>query len=675
MALNPSESNGGDTVSGTVTLKDKFNINLGAALPSYDVAPAVAYRSTLVSGKKQSLMALVCDPQLPLRADKIPALQMLDTRMLLKPHDWGVSDWPIENRRCPIVIVDRPLGPRVMPSLDTHISPMNEDLITRLLIRPAAEFLELIGNKNLTHRAIRPDNIFYRDVEQTRMVLGDCSSSPPAIAQPAVFETIESGMALPVGRGDGSSTNDLYSLGVTILSLLIGHVPMAKLTDEQVIEEKLTHGSYNALVGRERVSLTMMEVLRGLLNDDPKERWATSDLVFWSDGLRQNPKPRLIPNKANRPFVFNGNAYQTPRELANAFVKNWDAAVTPIKDGSLNVWLRRGFSDEALIETVNDAMIDPVVADRADDALVAKVCIALDPDAPLRYRKLRATVEGLGMLIGHYLEDDDMRDSFAQVMREQLYAYWQRNQARISEAQQKFVADYDRSRNNLDRIGLGLGVERVAYDLNSNLPCRSPILTNDYVIEADQLLPALEHLATSGVEFSSLVDRNMAAFLASKMERHVQADLRDLDNKVDLHVPLIASVKILSTLQERVAKTDFVDLAGAVATMLGPSVERFHSRTVRKRVRDGLKKATRTGRLSHLVGTVNDPRNVAADAEAFKQASAAYAQTVMEDQWVEYEKTNREYFAREKGAQMAATVSGVITCIASVLIFVFMMLF
>ena len=116
--------------------------------------------------------------------------------MLLKPHDWGVSDWPIENRRCPIVIVDRPLGSRVMPSLDARMRPMNEDLVARLLIRPAAEFLELIANQNLTHRAIRPDNVFYSDAEQTRMFWGTVSS-PPAIAQPTVFETI-GGMALPL---------------------------------------------------------------------------------------------------------------------------------------------------------------------------------------------------------------------------------------------------------------------------------------------------------------------------------------------------------------------------------------------------------------------------------------------------------------------------------------------
>lgn len=675
MALNLSGSSDGDSASGSVTLKGRFNINLGAALPTYDVAPAIAYKAEFVSDKNRPLMALICDPQLPLRADKIFALRTLETRMLLKPHDWGVSDWPIENRRCPIVIVDRPLGSRIMPSLDVRMRPMNEDLVARLLIRPAADFLELIANQNLTHRAIRPDNVFYSDAEQTRMVLGDCISSPPAIAQPTVFETIESGMALPAGRGDGSSTNDLYSLGVTILSLLIGHVPMAEMTDEQVIEEKLTHGSYNALVGRERLSLTMMEVLRGLLNDDPKERWAVSDLMFWSYGRRQNPKPAAIPRKANRPFVFDGREYQTTRDLSNAFVNNWDAAVTPIKDGSLNVWLRRGFSDEELIESVNEAMTDPLGIERTDDWLVSRVCIALDPNAPLRYRELKATVEGLGMLIGHYLDDEDMRDLFSKVLREQLHGFWLRNQRRLTEAQEKFVLEYDRSRTNTDRIGLGLGIERVAYDLNPNLPCRSPILANDYVVETNGLLPALEHMAVSGVEFTSLVDRNIAAFLASKMARQVQADLRDLDNKVDPHVSLIASVKILSTVQDRVSKTEFVDLAGAVSTMLEPSVKRFHSRTVRKRVRNGLKKATRSGRLARLVEAIDDPRDVAADAGAFQQATAAYARTVMEDQRLEYEKTHREYFAREMGAQMSATVSGVITCIASVLIFVVMMFF
>ncbi len=215
----------------------------------------------------------------------------------------------------------------------------------------------------------------------------------------------------------------------------------------------------------------------------------------------------------------------------------------------------------------------------------------------------------------------------------------------------------------------------MAYDLNPNLPCQSPLLASDYVVEVSALLPALEYLAVNGVEFKELVDRNLSAFLASRLARQVTADLRDLDNKVDPHVSLIAAVKILSTVQDRISKKEFVDLAGAVATMLEPSIKRFHSRTVRKRVREGLKKATRSGRLAKLVEAINDPRDVEADKRAFQQAVAVYGRTVMEDQRLAYEKTHREYFAREMGAQMASTVSGFITCIASVLIFVVMMFF
>jgi hypothetical protein len=676
MALNLAGSNKNEnSASGGVTLKGRFKIHLGGAIPAYDVAPCIAHNASVIADSDIPVMALICDPMLPLRVDKITPIRSLETRMMLKPHDWGVIDWVSEGRRCPAVIIDRPNGGRVMPSLDAKMRPIHEDTIARLLIRPGAEFLELLAINNLTHRAIRPDNVFYADAEQSRMVFGDCVSAPPGIAQPTIFETIESGMVLPAGRGDGSSLDDLYSLGVTVLTLLIGHVPLAGMTGEQIIKEKLTHGTYNALGKNERISLTMMELLRGLLHDDPQERWTVSDLMYWSAGRRQTPKPQVIPRKANRPFVFDGEEYNSTRELANGFVNNWDAAVIPIKDGSLNVWLRRGFNDEELIKRVNTAMTDPVMIDRSDDWMVSRVCIALDPQAPIRYRELRATVNGLGALIGFYLDDENMRDQFGKTLREELPAFWQKNQRSLTKVEEKCVGDYGRARINVDRIGLGLGIERIAYDLNPNLPCRSPIFENDYVVEVAEMLPALEFIAVSKGELKSLVDRNGAAFLASKMGRHVTADLRDLDNKVDPYVSLIAAVKILATIQDRVSKHDFVELSGAVASMLEPAIKRFHSRSIRKRVGGGLEKATRHGGLSSLVYAINNPHDVAADTNAFQQAVAVYSRTVMEDQRLEYEKTHRDYFAREMGAQMSSTVSGFFTCVASVLIVIAMMYF
>ena len=171
---------------------------------------------------------------------------------------------------------------------------------------------------------------------------------------------------------------------------------MAEMTDEQVIEEKLTHGSYNALVGRERLSLTMMEVLRGLLNDDPKERWAVSDLMYWSHGRRQNPKPAAVPRKSQSAFRLRRTRVpDNPRSLER-FRKQLGCRRHADQGWLIKRWLRRGFSDEELIESVNEAMTDPLGIERTDDWLVSRVCIALDPNAPLRYRELKATVEGLG---------------------------------------------------------------------------------------------------------------------------------------------------------------------------------------------------------------------------------------------------------------------------------------
>ena len=90
-------------------------------------------------------MALVCDPQLLLRADKVMRLRAIETRMLLKPYDWGVIDWPIENRRCPAVIVDRPAGGRVIPSLDTRTRPMHEDAVSRMLISSGGRIVGTTG--------------------------------------------------------------------------------------------------------------------------------------------------------------------------------------------------------------------------------------------------------------------------------------------------------------------------------------------------------------------------------------------------------------------------------------------------------------------------------------------------------------------------------------------------
>ena len=120
------------------------------------------------------------------------------------------------------------------------------------------------------------------------------------MAQPLVYETIESGLANPWGRGDGTAADDLYALGVTLVMLLLGRNPVADVPDEKLLLDKINRGSYAAIIGSERLPPGMIEPVRGLLTDDPKDRWTIQDVDLWLHGRHATPKQPSLARRATR---------------------------------------------------------------------------------------------------------------------------------------------------------------------------------------------------------------------------------------------------------------------------------------------------------------------------------------------------------------------------------------
>jgi len=132
-----------------------------------------------------------------------------------------------------------------------------------------------------------------------------------------MYEPIPQGMAMREGRGMGTVETDLYALGVTILVLMAGRNPVADLKDEEILRAKITQSSYQALAADYRLPLQVLEVLRGLLSDDPAQRWNMESLELWLAGRRLSPiqtKPAL---RAQRPFSIKGIEVFNVRELAH----------------------------------------------------------------------------------------------------------------------------------------------------------------------------------------------------------------------------------------------------------------------------------------------------------------------------------------------------------------------
>ncbi len=647
-----------------VKLRDRYEIAVDEPLPNYDNPPAVAYKVRHMRDGQRDLIGLVCDPKMPTRFDLIGALSRVDTPYLMNIRDWGIVDWPLEGRRCPVFIFDRPDGGHLMTSLDDTFEPLREEAIVDLFVNPAYQMLRDFRDHDITHRAIRPTNIFTGGSVKGRYLIGECVTAAPAIAQPFVYEPIETCLCMVAGRGAGTIADDLYAVGVTILAMMTGASPCRGMSDEEVLDAKLNKGSYGALTHQTRISLTVMEALRGLLNDDPMERWTVDDLGMWANGRRGSPIQQSMESRAARSFSFMDKDHYTCRELAQTMSANWDMAVTVIRDGTVDTWLRRALGDDAKVSAMNDAKSVLGEMD-ADDNIVARSCIALDPASPIRYRDFRANPDGFPNVLAMHGESSGTRNEFAQLMQYNLIGFWDECQPRPRVDLVGLYRDLRRAKEVMTRTSMGEGIERVIYDLNPHIPCKSPIIETYYVIEMEQLLPSFESLAGEDPEVRFLVDRHIAGFIATHFTNHRGNEFRDLDNQADPHLPLLASIRLLSNVQEKSRRvTPFPKLSALAAAVLAPTINRLHNRQTRKSISKAMSEAAESGRLMEVLAVVDNADVLNNDERRFHAAMQEYSETTQRLSQLEYDKENRPTIARELGAQVSSFVSGVLTTVA-----------
>ena len=170
----------------------------GGGLPAF----AVTDRHGL-----SGLMAVQVARAMPARAQALRALAGM-TEGVLGPLAHGVGTAGGAGEEAYYVICPAPPGPAVGAAPRVW----GEAELLECLLRPAAHVLERLSGRGVTHRAIRPDNVFQSAPSQP-VTLGQGWAAPPASLQPALFEPPYTAMCLPCGRGEGSVADDVYALG------------------------------------------------------------------------------------------------------------------------------------------------------------------------------------------------------------------------------------------------------------------------------------------------------------------------------------------------------------------------------------------------------------------------------------------------------------------------------
>ncbi|MDP6804692.1 MAG: serine/threonine-protein kinase [Rhodospirillales bacterium] len=539
---------------GPVLLDERYQIEPNRPVPDFDMPSAPAFRVEDRRDTGRPLLASICNPGLPPRTEVMAQLRGGSVKGIVPIVEWGPVDWPALGERCMAVIYERPAGGRLAANFSADDASFTEHEIRNLIVEPIAATLRRFESRELAHRSIRPNNLFFMDEARQDLVLGDGVTCPPGFDQPLVFETIERGMASQGGRGEGGTSEDLYALGVSLVFLLLGRNPLERLSEDALLAVKAEQGTFAALCSRERIPPPFIESLRGLTSDDASERWDLERLENWITGTRMTSVQRKPIAKSQEELFFGGHEHVTPRTLAHAFGENTTEAVPVIKEGRLDHWLRRGLGDGKLADTVSEAVTEIQGPDPSapcdDNLLVTRACSLLDPMGPVRYRGFAFMPDGFGPALAlEILRRGDAQIPAEAVLRD-IPAWWFAAQRNLRLGPGPVERSFALQRENLQNPDIGFGIERCLYELNPGLPCQSELVIQDFVADIEDLLPALNDAANRVDGKTNPGDRHIAAFIAARMEQDTSAYLAALADP-DPKTSSVGLLSILALLQWR----------------------------------------------------------------------------------------------------------------------------
>lgn len=653
---------------GEPALAERYRIVPESPLKEFDLDGAPAFVARDKKATDRLVMARICDPGILPRTRLMEHMRSWREQRVVHPLEWGPVFWPPAGEMRMAVILDQPHAKRVMPSLEARIRPISGEVLTQEFLAPIAYTLQRFGQRNLCHGSIRPDLLYRAESGAGALIMNDCVATPPGWTQHPAFQTIQSSMTPRRGIGDGSIDDDLYALGATILSLALGHCPFIGLDRRRLIERKVERGSLMTLLNGESPPLNLREPLRGLLSDDPENRWRLEDLLFWITGaLRRTVRPSRHA-KSDRPFEFDGHQYGHVRLLAEAFGQNWETAATVVRSQPFINWLRRGVSDQQIGDAVEEVLASP--ASDGDGAtatarLVARVCVRLDPPGPIRFKGMALMPTGLGALMYDAVRKGDRAgiQNVVDLLSSGLVFDWYEGHAPGQIDLEPFVKQVRKLQQFLRHSGPGYGVERCLYELCPDAPCQSAMLRGFYVSGLETLLPALDHIVARDGALPVLVDRHVVAFIAYHYRKPIGTQLQALEDAGGTGPNAkLAMLSLLAKIQHDYGPASLPHLVPWIARELEPLLGRFKSRTTREQLEKRLGAAAESGSatLTELHALLSNDRALKRDAQECNQAMREHAKLLRDIQKLDSQSFQEE--AQRTGWRIAAGLSMAIAC-------------
>jgi serine/threonine protein kinase len=645
---------------------DRYLIHPSMPIPELSTPSAKAYHAEDKRNTERKIFALICPPFLGPRTGVMDVLKGANIRGFMPLIEWGKLHWPLVNQRTIAVIYERPVGGRLLDQL----GKINQHEMVRKIIEPITHGLQEISTRGVSHRQIRPSNLYFVDGAHERLVLGDCTTVPAGYDQPTLFETIERGCAPPAGRGPGDVSDDMYALGVTILFALVGGNPVPHLrTDDDILYAKMQDGSYATLIGSEPVPVNMLEALRGLLSDDEHERWGLEQLDLWINGRRMTPIQKKSAPKAKRSIEYAGRDHFNTRTLSLAVSRMPSQVDRLVKDDLLETWLKRDMENSDLSAAASNAIHMAQNQSGDKDIMAARIGIVLDPSLPIRYKDCWCMPDGFGTAMAYSIMQKGNANTPVELITRSLPRAWFDSQDTYNPVYVALEKNFDQLLDFVQERKIGYGVERCLYETNPTLACQSPLLIEEYVLTIKELMPALERVSAKVDKKSRPIDRHIVAFIAARLNQNIDPHLKAVGDDRE-EIATLGMLSLLALVQWRTKSGNLLGFTSWVGAHMGPAIKAFHSKSIRDDLEKEVPKLIRKGNLADLFNLLDNAEQRAQDQMEFDDACEEFKEAEEEIKDIDGGSGALEKNSNRLGQQAAAMTSIVIALLIITVTFI-----
>jgi hypothetical protein len=657
--------------SGGVDLIDgRFEVDLEAPAAALNAPHAAAFEARDRENARASIYGLIVEPGIAWRGAAALAQMPLRHPSLLQLFALGPVASPVSNQRAACFILERPRGVR----LSGRTAPLGEHTIRRIVLPGLIDGLSALHGVGVTHRAIRPTNLFYTSERADAIALGECVSAPPGFDQPTRFEPIERAPASLEGRGEGTPACDLFALGATIAALL--EPPVTEPMDElDRMMARMERGAFEVLAGHLTCGGALRELLAGLLADDPARRWSLDDVRTWLVNPRANAPSVVRPRDGTRPYSVQGRSATQARAIAHLLAQNVDAARQDLLKGQLVRWLRSSLGEHDLADAIEKEIgrADELARGRRsiDEEQVARVCCLLDPAGPVRFHGLALALDGFGRALAQaqLAENADAVKTITQMISLGLPACALRA-PNVPAAVKALEPLHQTLRGLLRSKQAGDGIERCLYEQDPGLPCLSPIVRSALPIGPHRFLAGLDHYADGVHVFTNRpLDRHGLAYVGARLAADQQKKARAISFKVSRGPSeAIGDLAMLALLQQEASAGAVPNLARWLAERVTPAFDGVRNKARRARLIRALKHKAAEGSLVGVLDALLDPREFRADDEEFRAAVNRYHALGQQIEALAYTHARRAIVAGQLGRRIAAGLGAAIfvgTCLIS----------